>query len=157
MHPNEKGPVFREILLLRSREFLDRHLDHSDPAMMFFRYRSDDGSAEPLIGEAYEESAPELTTSKGEGRPFEISVLGAPPGAVGDEFRELVKQVIPGVSLISAPLSDDICFYREYPEIPMGELPQFGEHGREAYEHLANGGHPPHSRADIPWQYPTSP
>ena len=56
LKPMEKGPHFRELLLMRSREFLDGKLDHSDPATVFFRYRTADGSAEPLIGEAFDEA-----------------------------------------------------------------------------------------------------
>ena len=45
LKPLEKGGRFRELLLTRSREFLDGKLDNSDPATMFFRYRTSDGSA----------------------------------------------------------------------------------------------------------------
>src|SRR5205823_12774178 len=105
----ERQPAFRELLLTRSREFLDGKLDHSDPAAVFFRYRTADGSAEPLIGEAFGESAPDLTT-RGGAKPDEIAVLAVPPGPSGDRFRELAATVLPGVDLTPAPLPDDICF-----------------------------------------------
>ena len=153
LKPMEKGPHFCELLLTRSREFLDGKLDHSDPATVFFRYRTADGSAEPLIGEAFDEAAPELTTRNG-AKPAEINVLAVPPGPAGDRFRELAGKVLEMVDLTAAPLPDDICFYREYPQLDMADLPQLGEYAREAYVQMANADHPPHTRVDVPWQPP---
>ncbi|MBA4191269.1 MAG: hypothetical protein C0467_25080 [Planctomycetaceae bacterium] len=150
LHPNEKGPIFREILLKQSREFLDKHLDHADPAMIFFRYRTEDGSAEPLLAEAFEGAAPELLSKSGSH--YEVNVLGVPAGPAGDELRELAGNALPGIDLTPAVLPDDICFYREYPQIPLASLPQLGEHAKEAYQHMTTGDHPPHARIDIHWQ-----
>ena len=155
LHPNEKGPIFREILLRQSREFLDKHLDHADPAMIFFRYRTEDGSAEPLLAEAFEGAAPELMP-KG-GSHYELNVLGVPAGPAGDELRELAGNALPGVDLTPALLPDDICFYREYPQLALTGLPQFGEHAKEAYQHMTTGDHPPHARVDIHWPVPANP
>ncbi len=152
LHPNEKGAIFREILLRQSREFLDKHLDHADPAMIFFRYRTEDGSAEPLLAEAYEGATPELMSQVGSH--YEINVLGVPSGPAGDELRELAGNALPGIDLTPALLPDDICFYREYPQIPLASIPQLGEHGREAYQHMTTGDHPAHARVDIQWQQP---
>jgi hypothetical protein len=153
LKPVEKGPPFRELLLTRSREFLDGKLDHSDPAAVFFRYRTADGSAEPLIGEAFGEAMPDLTGRSGV-RPDEINVLAVPPGPSGDRFRELAAAVLPNVELSPAPLPDDICFYREYPQIDLADLPQLGDYAREAYLQMASADHPPHARTDVPWQPP---
>ena len=38
--------------------------------------------------------------------------------------------------------------------VPLAGLPQLNEHGREAYQAMASGDHPPHARIDIPWQQP---
>ncbi|HEY2909914.1 MAG TPA: tubulin-like doman-containing protein, partial [Gemmataceae bacterium] len=40
LKPLEKGPLFRELLLKKSREFLDGKLDSADPAAVFFRNRT---------------------------------------------------------------------------------------------------------------------
>jgi len=152
LHPNEKGPIFREILLRQSREFLDKHLDHADPAMIFFRYRTEDGSAEPLLAEAFEGAAPELHSKSASH--YEVNVLGIPAGPAGDELRELASNALPGIDLTPALLPDDICFYRENVHIPLTQLPQLGEHGKEAYQHMTTGDHPPHARIDIQWQQP---
>jgi hypothetical protein len=154
LKPGEKGAHFRELLLARSRAFLDEKLDHSDPAMMFFRYRTEDGSAEPLIGEAFGEAAPELCVTKSGEKPYEINVLAAPSGEAGEAFRELAAQVLPGMDLTPAPLPDDICFYREYPQFLLADLPQLGEFAREAYQSMSTAEHPPHSRIDMNWHAP---
>lgn len=155
LKPAEKGPAFRELLLARSREFLDGKLDHSDPATVFFRYRATDSSAQPLIGEAFDESVPELTGTGGE-KPYEIALVAVPPGPTGDRLQALTAQTLPHAELIPAPLPDDICFYREYPQLALTGLPQLGEAGREAYQQMATGDHPAHARIDMPWQTPLS-
>ncbi|MBA4063463.1 MAG: hypothetical protein C0501_07075 [Isosphaera sp.] len=154
LKPVEKGPPFRDLLLARSREFLDGKLDHSDPAAVFFRYRTADGSAEPLVGEAFGEAAPDLTTTRGGEQPAEVNVFGVPPGEAGDKLRALAAAVLPGVELTPAPLPDDICFYREYPALDLAGMPQLGEYGREAYGAMSAADHPPHARTDVPWQLP---
>ena len=153
LKPLEKGGRFRDMLLSRSREFLDGKLDQSDPATIFFRYRTADGSAEPLIGEAYGEAAPEVITRSG-AMPHEVTLLGVPPGSSGDRFRELASTVLPDIEITAAPLPDDICFYREYPQLDLADLLQLGDHAREAYAQMAAADHPPHSRSDISWQPP---
>jgi len=155
LKPVEKGPHFRELLLKRSRDFLDGKLDHSDPATVFFRYRPDDRLAEPLLGEAFDEATPDLTTLSGT-KPYEINVLGLPPGPAGDRFRELASMVLPNGELTAAPLPDDICFYREYPQLDLADLPQLGDFAREAYQ-LMTADHPAHARIDISWQVPEPP
>ncbi len=157
LKPVEKAPHFRDLLLARSRTFLDGKMERSDPAEVFFRFRTADGTAEPLIGEAYGEAAPDLTTAKPGGeKPYEISILAAPTGPAGDQLRDLAARVLPGVDLTPAPLPEDICFYREYPQLEIAELPQLGEFGQEAYQQMATTDHPPHSRVDITWQPPGS-
>ncbi|HSQ58200.1 MAG TPA: tubulin-like doman-containing protein [Gemmata sp.] len=153
LKPLEKGPRFRQLLLDRSREFLDTKFDHSDPAEVFFRYRSDE-TAETLIHEAFREAAPALTADDAYGTPGEINLLAVPPGPAGDRFRELAEGVLAGTDLTPAPLPDDICFYREFPELELVALPQFGEYAREAYQYLIMSDHPPHARLDVPWQTP---
>jgi hypothetical protein len=154
LKPLDKGPRFRELLLERSREFLDTKFDHSDPAEVFFRYRTDDASTGPLIGASFGLAAPALTSTRDAEPPHEINLLAVPPGPAGDRFRELAEQLLPGANLVPAPLPDDICFYREFPQLELTDLPQFGEFAREAYQYLGMSDHPPHARVDIPWQPP---
>ena len=151
----EKGPLFRELLLARARAFLDAKLDAADPAAVFFRNRAGDESDHPLIGEAFGEAAPELAGLSGRGQD-EVMMLLAPAGADGDRFRGLVAEALPGVELAAAAVADDIAFYREWPSLPLSDLPHLGEAGRDAAASLAAADHPPHSRADVAWGRPGS-
>jgi hypothetical protein len=153
LKPNEKATAFRELLLKRSRAFLDGKLDHSDPAAVFFRCRTQEGSAETLIREGFDQGTPDLATLTGT-KPNEITVLGAPTGPDGEKLLALSREVLPGVEITHVPLADDICFYREYPQLPISDLPQLGKHAREAYQQMGTD-HPPHARTDVPWQPPT--
>jgi hypothetical protein len=149
----EKGGPFRELLLSSSRKFLDTKLDHSDPATAFFRSRVQAGSAESLISEAFDEASPDLLPV-GE-RPYEMVVLAAPTGADGERLQALVKTTFPDTELTAAPLPDDICFYREFPQVPLAALPQLGSHARDAYLQMGND-HPAHARTDVPWTPPVT-
>ncbi|MCS6865876.1 MAG: tubulin-like doman-containing protein [Gemmataceae bacterium] len=151
LKPAEKGPAFRDLLLRRSRELLDSLLDHSDPATVFFRLRTEDGSAVKILAEAFDESAPTLTVPGS--RPSELIVLQAPPSEEGQRLIDLTRQTFPHHELVTAPLADDILFYREFPQVPLTDLPQLGPHARDAYQNL-DADHPPHARIDVAWQAP---
>jgi serine/threonine protein kinase len=153
LKPAEKGPQFREMLLTRTREFLDAKLDAADPATVFFRNRTGGPIDHPLIAEAYEEAGPNFTGLLG-GKPDEVNILAVPPGSDGDRFRVVVAEALPGIEFTPAPLPDDIAFYREYPRLDMAALPHLGDAGRDAAQVLAASDHPPHARVDITWSPP---
>jgi hypothetical protein len=153
LKPVEKGPPFRDLLLRKAREFLDGKLDHSDPATVFFRARGQNGTAQALLSEAFGEAAPRLVPL-GAARPYEMLVVSAPEGPDGAQFQALVRTALPDAEMTAAPLPDDICFYREFPQVPLTDLPQLGGYAREAYLQTS-GEHPPHARADVLWQVPT--
>ena len=154
LKPLEKGPPFRELLLTRSREFLDAKLDAANPAAVFFRNRTGGPNDHPLIGEAYHGAEPDAFSSQGK-KADEVATLAAPPGEFGDRFRGVVKAALPHVEFTAAALPDDIVFYRECPRLELAELPQLGEHGRAAADALAASDHCPYSRLDIPWSSPS--
>ncbi len=153
LKPVEKGPLFREMLLNKAREFLDAKFDHSDAATVFFRAKTENGTAQPLLSEAFEEAAPALVPNVFP-RPYEMVVLGIPPGPDGGRLKELAKVVLPETDFVAAPLPDDICFYREYPQLTLTDLPQLGEYARAAYQQMMASPTPPHARVDVPWQLP---
>jgi hypothetical protein len=151
LKPAEKGAQFRTLLLTRARAFLDGRLETADPAEVFFRNRTGTEADYQLIAEAFDEAGPEVTGLSGVAQD-EITVVGAPPGPGGDRFRLVVAQALPTVEFESAPLPDDIAFYREYPRLDLADLPHLGDHAKDAYFGLSTADHPPHSRTDIPWQ-----
>jgi hypothetical protein len=153
LKPNEKGAAFRELLLAKARDFLDTKLDHSDPATVLFRSRKQSGSAEALLSEAFGEASPQLIPVAGP-RPYEMTVLAAPATEDGNRLLDLVHTALPSLELTTSPLPDDICFYREYPQVPLTDLPQLAGHARDAYL-LMGSDHPPHARADVAWSPPS--
>jgi serine/threonine protein kinase len=154
LKPAEKGPVFRDLLMTRAREFLDARLDAADPATVFFRCREGGGEADrKLIAEAFDGAKPEITGYDGQ-EPDEVTILAVPPGATGDRFRALVKETLPDVEFTPAPLPDDILFYREYPRLELADLPQFGLNGRDAAAQMSASEQWPHARNDVTWQPP---
>lgn len=156
LKPLEKGPPFRELLLTRSREFLDTKLDAANPAAVFFRNRTGESVDYPLIADAYHGAAPDLKGFGGK-QLDEVATLAVPPGEFGDRFRAVVKAALPNVELTAAPLPDDIVFHRECPSVEMTDLPQMGEHARAAAEALAAADHVAHSRVDIAWEPAAAP
>jgi serine/threonine protein kinase len=152
LQPLEKGPPFRALLLAKAREFLDSKLDHSDAARVFLRSRTQAGSAEKQLAEAFDEAAPlvRLTNARAA---QQLVVLAVPAGEAGERVQALARATLPDVDLVPAALPDDICFYRELPQVPLADLPHLGGQAREAYLQMA-GDHPAHSRVDVPWQHP---
>ncbi|HUR52624.1 MAG TPA: tubulin-like doman-containing protein, partial [Gemmataceae bacterium] len=146
------GAAFRELLLAKANEFLNGKLEHADPAAVFFHDRSET-AAQGLIREAFDEAQPHLKPKKGT-RPDELVTLAVPPGEWGERLRELASEQLPGIDLTAAPLPDDIAFYREYPNLPLADMPQLGDHAQEAYQQMAAAEHPPHARIDVPWTLP---
>ena len=51
----------------------------------------------------------------------------------------LVAELLPEESIIPATLADDIVFLREYPLLPLAEVPQLGSLAREAYDQQLAG------------------
>lgn len=153
LKPLEKGPSFRERLLLRSREFLDARLDAADPAAVFFRNRTGGPEDYPLIVEAFAGAAPDLVLMGSEETQNEVAILAVPPGEVGDQFRAVVAAALPGVEFTAAPQPDDIVFYRECPQLELAHLPHFGDHGKVAFDALRTE-RSPLSRIDVPWNLP---
>ena len=82
------------------------------------------------------------------------SASSTPPGPTGDLIRRLAAEANPGIEFIPADLTDDLVVYREYPRLPLADLPQLGPVAREAYLAQAAAGVPPHARADTPWLTP---
>ena len=107
-----------------------------------------------MLHEAYDEAGPDLIPT-GTSKPYEMVVLGVPPGPDGDKLAALTRTAMPDLELTSAPLPDDICFYREFPQVPLTDLPQLGGAAREAYLQMGSD-HPAHARTDVPWNMPGS-
>ena len=154
LKPLTKGPVFRELLLAKARDFLDAKLDHSDPAAVFFRSQDGERDRPTATGRSIRGSGTGVGRRRSTRGPTKWSYSASRPVADGDRLKEMAKAVLPETEFVAAPLPDDICFYREYPQLALADLPQLGEYAREAYRQAAASGVAPHARADVPWQPP---
>ena len=70
-----------------------------------------------------------------------MTVLGVPPDEAGDKLV-VVRSALPDAELVPAPLPTDICFYREFPQVPLTDLPQLAGAVRDSYLQMGSA-HPP--------------
>ncbi len=146
----EYAPSFATLLMTQSHAFLDMRLERSDPAAVLFRSRDVGPGTDKMLIQAFEGAAPDLTSVSGKPQ-MEATILACPLGPNGDRFRDLVEATLPGIGFIPAVLSDDIAFIREYPLLPLNEVPQLAGHAREAYAAQLAAENSPHTRTDITW------
>ncbi|MGL6096252.1 MAG: hypothetical protein ACRC7O_10715, partial [Fimbriiglobus sp.] len=149
----DRAPDFLALLAAESRAFLDVRLEHADPAMIFLRHRGT--GAGGAVAAAFEAAAPPITFAGDP--PPELAVLAVPSGAAGAMVREVAADVCPGVGFVPAVMAEDLVFYREYPQVPLAELPAFGGDVRDAYVAQLGADFPPHARTDVPWPTATKP
>ena len=146
----EYAPSFATLLMSQSHAFLDMRLERSDPVAVLFRSRDVGPGTDKMLIQAFEGAAPDLTSVSGKPQ-MEATILACPLGPNGDRFRDLVEATLPGIGFIPAVLSDDIAFIREYPLLPLNEVPQLAGHAREAYAAQLAAESSPHTRTDITW------
>lgn len=132
-----------------AREFLDSRLEVADPAAILFRNKEPGDKLNRLLTRAFEHAAPDIVAVGGREQ-AEAPILACPASPDGDRLRDLMRELVPEARLVSANLTDDIVFFREYPLLPIAATPQMGEAAREAYLRQLDDQHP-HARTDIPW------
>jgi hypothetical protein len=138
-----------------ARAFLDARLEKANPAEALTRYRGSGPECLSVLEDAYLGACPSVVpVSKVR---VEVNLLAAPDGPDGDRLRALVEDANPGVDFLSAALPDDVLVYREYPRLPIADLPQLGPAGESAYAAVAATDHPPHTRHDVAWTAPGRP
>jgi hypothetical protein len=149
------GQSFVALLQERATAFLARWLEPADPADLFLRFKGDDAVTPDALAVAFDAAGPDLTTISGKA-PAEATLLAAPASPAGDRFREFVAEHLPRIEFVPAALPAGIAFFREYPVLPLGGLPQLAAHAKSAFDAQAPNG-TPHCRGDVPWQTPTAP
>ncbi len=121
--------------------------------MVLSRHSDPEKTLDQLIS-AFEEAAPKLI--KGDGSSLtELCVLAVPPGPQEGRFREMARRANSDTELLPAPSPDDIVFYREETQLPIGKMEFLGPEIMEMYRQAVSTEHfPPHSRNDIDWLVP---
>ena len=151
-----RGEKFPKLLHTAARDFLEARLERADPVEALVRYRGDGADGQQLLADAFDHAKPSVEVPKNP-PPMEATLLAAPAGPTGDLLRRLAAEANPGIEFIPAELTDALVVLREYPRLPLADLPQLGPAAREAYQARLAAGSCPHARADITWVPPVRP
>ncbi|HXG11429.1 MAG TPA: tubulin-like doman-containing protein [Gemmataceae bacterium] len=139
-------------MMQEAKAFVESRLTATDAAEMFLTQFPDEEQAKAEIVNAFHEAVPQLVVAgRGAGHDDEgICVVAAPSGPAGERFRQLACEALPDVEITDGVSSDDLIIYREWPNLPLTDLEQFGPVGREAYRQMTSVEHfTPHTRIDI--------
>jgi serine/threonine protein kinase len=138
-----------QVMQGKAEEFVAGRLAGMNVANMYLAEHPDENETVDDLDAAFERAAPELTGTRGSTKE-EICILAAPPGPVGERFRDLARRVLSDVDLVTATVPDDIIFYREVSYLRLADLEQLGPLGYEAYRQVITlRNFTPHSRIDI--------
>ncbi len=152
-----RGSEFAPLLSLAARAYLDSRLEKADPAEALARYRGSGRDCETVLAKMYDDSMPTLIGVGTKPPQLEATLLAAPEGPAGDQLRRLASDANPGIEFIPAVLADDIVMIREFPRMPLADLPQLGEECQTAYRGLRAADQSPHARVDVNWLVPMRP
>src|SRR5262249_11419766 len=122
-------------------------------AELFFEHFSDPQEAESEVSHCYTEATPEIAPTRNAKLTVpvvEMCVVASPDDAGSDQFRRLVKAMLPETEVQDARTLDDIVVYRERLNIALADLEHLKGPGQDAYIQLnATENFTPHSRCDI--------
>ena len=153
----ERSAEFAPMLSQAARTFLDLRLERANPAEALDLYRGSGPECEAVLSKMFDDALPTLFGAGTQPPPLEATLLAAPEGAAGERLRRLAADANPGIEFIPAVLADDIVLLREFPRMPLAELPQLGDEGRAAYQSFRTVDQSPHSRIDVVWREPMMP
>jgi hypothetical protein len=120
-----------------------------DLASMFWqKFGPPSGTAGLTWDRAYTDAEPPLA-GRGPWSQNEVKVYGGPRGAGGEPLREVALSRLPQ-DCQCVDLADEALIYREYPDVPLVVLPQFGPGWASAYSDATDAGPlGAHTRLDI--------
>ena len=151
-----RSSEFAPMLSDAARVYLDLRLEKADPAEALARYRGTGRECEETLSKMFDEALPTLFGA-GMKPPLEATLLVAPEGPAGDRLRRLASDANPGVEFIPAISNDDIVMVREFPRMPLADLPQLDGECRAAYQGMRSSEQSPHTRVDVAWIAPMRP
>lgn len=131
----------------KARLHLNGRLGEVDLAGMFTTKCGGHAPAVQVIANAYRASKPTLV-SGGPWTNHALTILGTPAGPGGDLLRQLADHAFPqDDKTVFADTADEVAVYREYPNVPLAVLPQFGPAWEAAYQAPSDA--PAHARNDV--------
>ena len=153
----DRSSEFAPLLTQAARTYLDIRLEKADPAEALARYRGSGRDCETVLSKMFDDAMPSLIAPGTKPPPLEATLLAAPEGPAGDQLRRLAADANPGVEFIPAVLFEDVVMIREFPRMPIADLPQLAGEGRAAYQAQRTADQSPHARVDVPWRAPMQP
>ncbi len=153
----DRSSEFPPLLTNAARTYLDLRLEKANPAEALNRYRGSGHDCEAVLTKMFDEALPTLISSGMKAPQLEATLLAVPEGAIGDQLRRLASDANPGIEFIPATLTDGIVMLREFPRMPLADLPQLAEEGQLAYQALRAAEQSPHARVDVNWRTPMKP
>jgi len=144
----------RQVRALAEAQLNDR-LGEASAAAAYLEQHGGEGDLQTDLQAALQEAEP-LLPGKRYGGPELCQVL-VPADAAGDALGQEVQAIVHDAEVIAVPNGSDVYFYRERPNVPLGELPQLGLLAEEVYKQMTAGGQfTPHTRTDIGEWLPAS-
>jgi hypothetical protein len=138
-----------QVMQGKAAEFVEARLAGMSVANMYLAEHTDEEETLDDLDAVFERAAPELTGRRSSTK-GEICLLAAPPGPVGERFREVARRALSDVDLVTATVADDIIFYREISYLRLADLEHVGPLGYDAYRQIITlKSFTPHSRIDI--------
>ncbi len=152
----DRSSEFPPMLSQAARTYLDLRLEKANPAEALALYRGTGRDCESVLSKMYDDAMPTLIVPGMKPPSLEAALLAVPEGPAGDRFRRLAAEANPGIEFIPAVLTDDIVMIREFPRMPLADLPQLGGEARAAYLGQ-RAERSPHTRVDVAWVAPMQP
>lgn len=136
-----------ETVRSKARLHLNSRLGEVDLAGMFTTKCGGHSPAIQVLANAYRSAKPTLVNT-GPWTSHAITILGTPTGTGSDVLRQIADHAFPqDDKTVFADTPDEVTIYREYPNVPMSVLPQFGPAWEAAYQ--ATSDSPVHCRNDV--------
>ncbi|QEL13623.1 tubulin-like doman-containing protein [Limnoglobus roseus] len=142
-----KPEMILDLVRARARLHLNSRLGEVDLAGMFKAKWGGKPEAAQAVGDAYRTAKPTLV-GNGPWVNHAVTVLGTPAAAAGEHLRQLADHAFPSEDkTLFADTPDEMTVYREYPDVPLAVLPQFGPAWEAAYSSFSEAS--PHARTDV--------
>ncbi len=142
-----KPEMILDLVRAKARLHLNARLGEVDLGGMFKAKWDGQAEATRAIAEAYRTAKPTLV-GNGPWVNHAVTILGTPAAAAGEYLRQVADQAFPAEDkTLFADTPDEVTVYREYPDVPLSALPQFGPAWEAAYATPSEAS--PHARTDV--------
>jgi eukaryotic-like serine/threonine-protein kinase len=145
--PEEPFLNFQRTVQQLVQTTLQARLGSGSVTAVYAGQQKDDGMIAD-VRTAFQHAAPVLPGQRYSGS--ELRILVVPDDEQGKHLADLAQSADSEVALLLVDQDDEILFYRERPNVPLLDLPQFGLVAEEGYKQMTSSGQfTPHTRTDI--------